>query len=182
MKCLAKAPQDRWSSMEELARALRSVPATSVGSFDGGGLGAPVTGARPVAIEHPPVPGRRGAGPAVVVAAALVATVSLTVAFLALREPAPAYTPPPASVAPASPAPPSPTATLHVETDPPGAKVKEEGDTMCEVTPCDIVYIGAPADPAYEHLLTFMKADYKLERKIVKTGASPLSVKLNKAR
>jgi hypothetical protein len=78
--------------------------------------------------------------------------------------------------------PPSPTGTLHVATDPPGAKVKEEGDTLCEATPCDIVYVGALADPAYEHLLTFLLADYKLERKIVRLGASPFSIKLTKAR
>ena len=52
---------------------------------------------------------------------------------------------------------------------------------MCETTPCDIVYVGQLADPTYEHLLTFLKADYKLERKIVKVSASPLSVKLTKA-
>jgi hypothetical protein len=84
------------------------------------------------------------------------------------------------------PAPPAPAtasmAVLHVESDPPGAKVKEEGDTVCEGTPCDIAYHGGLADPAYEHLLTFLKADYKLERDILRVSASPLSVKLSKAR
>jgi hypothetical protein len=60
-------------------------------------------------------------------------------------------------------------------------KVKEEGNTMCEATPCDIVYTGDQADPTYEHLLTFLKADYKLERKIAKVSASPLSVKMTRA-
>jgi hypothetical protein len=53
---------------------------------------------------------------------------------------------------------------------------------MCEATPCDIVYRGALADPAYEHLLMFFKAGFRLERKIVKASASPVSVKLVKAR
>jgi hypothetical protein len=61
-------------------------------------------------------------------------------------------------------------------------KVKEEGETMCDTTPCDIVYTGEQADPTYEHLLTLLKADYKLERKIVKISASPLSIKMTKAR
>ncbi len=38
------------------------------------------------------------------------------------------------------------------------------------------------ADPTYEHLLVFLKADYKLERKLVKISASPLSVKMTRAR
>jgi serine/threonine-protein kinase len=88
----------------------------------------------------------------------------------------------PQAPAPPSPPPPAPTATLHVESDPAGAKVKEEGDTMCEQTPCDIVYRGAVADPGYEHLLVFLKSGYRLERKIVKGTATPVSVKLTKAR
>jgi serine/threonine-protein kinase len=86
---------------------------------------------------------------------------------------APPPAPPPAPVA---------TATLHVDTDPPGAKVKEEGEVMCEATPCDIVYTGAQADPTFEHLLTFLKPDYKLERKIVKLSASPFGLKMTRAR
>jgi hypothetical protein len=92
---------------------------------------------------------------------------------------------PPASVAPPPPTPPpapAATALLHVDTDPPGAKIKEEGDVMCEATPCDILYTGAQADPTYEHLLVILKADYKLERKLVKISASPLSVHMTRAR
>ncbi len=59
------------------------------------------------------------------------------------------------------------TATLHVDTIPEGAKVKEEGDTLCEATPCDIAYSGEVASPNFEHLLVFMKADYKVERKVL---------------
>ena len=60
--------------------------------------------------------------------------------------------------------------------------MKEDGEVMCEATPCDIVYTGAQADPTFEHLLTFMKADYKLERKIVKLSASPYSLKMIRVR
>jgi hypothetical protein len=74
------------------------------------------------------------------------------------------------------------TATLHVESEPSGVKVKEEGDVVCEATPCDIAYTGEQADPTYEHLLTFLKSDYRLERKLVKVGASPLTVKMTRAR
>jgi hypothetical protein len=74
------------------------------------------------------------------------------------------------------------TATLHVETAPAGAKVKEEGDTLCEATPCDIAYGGEGASSTFEHLLVFMKADYKVESKLVTVAASPVRVKLTKAR
>jgi hypothetical protein len=86
--------------------------------------------------------------------------------------PAPTQPPPPV---------PKPSATLHVETDPPGAKVKEEGETMCEATPCDIVYVGEAQDSGLEHLLVLMKPDFKLERKLASVAASPLTVKLTKA-
>jgi hypothetical protein len=75
-----------------------------------------------------------------------------------------------------------PTATIHVETVPPGARVKEEGETLCESTPCDIVYTGDAAGAAVEHLLVFMKAEYKLERKLVTTSGPPVEVKLIKAK
>jgi serine/threonine-protein kinase len=82
---------------------------------------------------------------------------------------------------PAIPAP-KPRATLHVETDPPGAKVNEEGETLCAATPCDIVYVGEGADPGAEHLLAFLLPGYKLERKVAPMTGSPVSVKLTKAR
>jgi hypothetical protein len=88
---------------------------------------------------------------------------------------------PPVAAAPLPPAP-SASATLHISTDPPGAKVQEEGDTMCESTPCDIVYVGDGADSGFEHLLVFLKPDYKLERKLVSVAASPVTVKLTRAR
>jgi hypothetical protein len=56
--------------------------------------------------------------------------------------------------------------------------VREEGETKCESTPCDIVYTGPEADLAYEHLLSFVKGDLTAT-KITKVGA-PLSVKLSR--
>jgi hypothetical protein len=53
---------------------------------------------------------------------------------------------------------------------------------MCEATPCDIEYRGSRADPAYGHLLMFLKAGLRLERMIVKASASPASIKLVQAR
>jgi hypothetical protein len=125
-----------------------------------------------------------------ILAVAAVVGVALTAALLTRQDDGPAATtalpsaaplPPPPTVS-APPPKPRVTATLHVETDPPGAKVKEEGDLVCEATPCDIPYAGDQADPTYEHLLTFLKADYKLERKLVKVGASPITVKMTRAR
>ena len=52
---------------------------------------------------------------------------------------------------------------------------------MCAATPCDVVYTGAAADPATEHLLAFLLPGYRLERKVAHVTNSPLTVKLTKA-
>jgi hypothetical protein len=137
----------------------------------------------------PPVQQRRGTMTFILAVAAVVG-VALTAALLTREEPGPPAValpsatplPPPKPAVSAPPPVPKVTATLHVETEPPGAKVKEEGDVVCETTPCDIAYSGEQADPTYEHLLTFMKADYRLERKLVKVGASPITVRMSRAR
>jgi serine/threonine-protein kinase len=190
MKCLAKKPDDRFASMEELVTALKLRPGMMTTSSDSGGQPAPPLAASTGVLVQ--APAKRGAMSVVLVVAAVLG-VGLT-ALLLMREASPppvaspmAAAPPPASPLPPPPAstvaaPPKPKVTLHVETDPPGAKVKEEGDLVCEATPCDIVYTGEQADPTYEHLLTFLKSDYKLERKLVKVSASPFSVKLTRAR
>ncbi|MGH7434228.1 MAG: hypothetical protein ACRENE_00970, partial [Polyangiaceae bacterium] len=74
------------------------------------------------------------------------------------------------------------SATLHIETNPAGAKVKEEGETLCDTTPCDVVFKGAAADPKTEHLLVFLKADYKLEHKVASVATPSISVKLTHAK
>jgi serine/threonine protein kinase len=194
MKCLAKNPDERFASMEELIAALKLRPGAMSTASDSGRhtqspLLAPVlptgdSGSGP--LQHR----RRSAAPMVLVVAAIVGVAVTAALYLRQDEtvtqgappPSVAPLPPPKPSAPPPPAPPKVTATLHVETEPVGVKIKEEGDTVCEATPCDILYTGEQADPTYEHLLTFLKADYKLERKLVKVSASPLSVKLSRAR
>jgi serine/threonine-protein kinase len=194
MKCLAKTPEQRFGSMEEVVSALRAIAGNPATTSDSVRAPAPMVTGSPgllggtpaMGIEAAPASRSRswwllaGAG------AALACAGLAVVGFTPVRAPrVTAPEPPQVAIVPQAPAPlppPVSTATLHVETDPPGAKVKEEGDTMCELTPCDIVYRGAVADPGYEHLLVFLKSGYRLERKIVKGTATPVSVKLTKAR
>ena len=63
----------------------------------------------------------------------------------------------------------------------PAHGVKRRSDLVCAATPCDLVYTGDPSGPSAEHLLTFLKADYKLERKIARVGTATLHVKLTPA-
>jgi hypothetical protein len=182
MKCLAKSPDDRFASMEEVVAVLRPIQSIPPPASDSTRAAAPVVATRSVATE-PPAAARQRAWSLVAATAGAFACVGLVAALVApRRQPALAPAPPQTAIVPHPPPPPVPSALLHIETDPAGAKVKEEGDTVCESTPCDVVYRGALADPGYEHLLMFLKADYKLERKIVRASASPLSVKLSKAR
>jgi eukaryotic-like serine/threonine-protein kinase len=185
MRCLAKNPDARYASMEELIAALKARPGAQVTASDSGLISAPRLLA-PISISSPP-PSKRSTWPVVMVMA-LVVGGALTAALLT-RDKSPPSTggavgstqPAPTALPSASPLARLPV-TLHVETDPPGVKVKEDGETMCEATPCDIVYSGAQADPDAEHLLAFLKADYRVERKVVKTSASPVHVTLTRAR
>jgi tRNA A-37 threonylcarbamoyl transferase component Bud32 len=181
LRCLAKNPDERWGSMDELLAVLQD-------------RGAPPAEAAPpaahvlpdpdafhfrssIAVPEAPRGNRMGVVAAVVAA---VAVVAVAVLRLFPGQDANVST----TVAAAPPAPtvlaPKATATLHVETDPPGAKVNEEGETMCPATPCDIVYVGDGADPGADHLLAFLLPGYKLERKVTTVG-TPVSVKLTKA-
>lgn len=188
MRCLAKNPDERFASMEELIAALKLRPGGGATISDSGSNPAPLL--MPPTISYAAAPtARRNVTAWIIVL--LAVGVAGTVAFLSRdhddSQATAAVSPPSAVQAsppppPPPPPPPKPTATLHIETDPPGAKVKEDGETMCEATPCDIVYTGEQADPTNEHLLSFLKSDYKLERKIVKVSASPLTVKMTKAR
>ncbi len=190
MKCLAKNPDYRFPSMEQVVAALRAVSGAGPAATDSIRTAAPAV-ATSQAIEALSAGRRRSwwwlvaaAGGALACAGLVVAGLGPPVPGIAEPKQAAPHLAPNVTNLPLPPAPPPPipTMTLHVDTDPAGAKVKEEGDTMCEVTPCDIVYHGAVANPGYEHLLLFLKSGYKLERKIVKTTASPVSVKLTKAR
>jgi serine/threonine protein kinase len=190
MKCLAKNPDDRFASMEELIAALKLRPGGGTTTSDSGSNPSPRLIPPAISYAASPPPWRGGITAWVI--ALLAVSVAATLAFISREradsQPTAAVAPPSALPAPQpqSPPPPppapKPTATLHIETDPPGAKVKEEGETMCEATPCDIIYTGDQADPTYEHLLSFYKSDYKLERKLVKVSASPFAVKMTRAR
>ncbi len=191
MKCLAKNPADRFASMEALIHGLKLLPDAFATSSDSGALSAPRLVPPVLSVE--PVEAKRSAAPWLIVGVTAV-VIAGGVALMSRGSDAPAataifpalasapaalpVTPPPPTAAPA----PVATAALHVDTDPSGAKVKEDGEVMCEATPCDVVYTGAQADPTFEHLLTFLKADYKLERKIVKLSASPYSLKMTRVR
>ncbi len=186
MRCLAKNPDARWGSMEDLVTALircSGAPAVAPANL----AAADTSAASPARVRRAPRPRSRSrAGSLGVVALFAVVTVLVGVALFdrPLPTPAPATAAAPPTVPSAAPAAPKPAAsvTLHVESDPPGAKVKEEGDTMCAATPCDIVYAGAAADPSVEHMLAFHLPGYKLERKVTSATASAVTVKLTKAR
>ena len=191
MKCLAKNPDDRFASMEELITALKLRPGMMTTSSDSGRHTASPLLAPPNLDSGPGrTQARRRSALPFILAVGAVVGVALTAALLTRQDDSPgrvaalpaSTTPLPPPSVPPPPPPPKVTATLHVETEPPGARVKEEGDLVCEATPCDIVYSGDQADPTFEHLLTFLKADYKLERKLVKVSASPLSVRMTRAR
>jgi tRNA A-37 threonylcarbamoyl transferase component Bud32 len=184
MKCLAKKPDDRYASMDALLEALKlargAVPPEAESSR------SLISQMVPEALGQPAASAPKRGGAIPFVAGALVLLAGVALAALLTRDRsssalAPAVAAAPIAAVPLPPAP-SATATLHVATDPPGAKVKEEGETMCESTPCDIVYVGEGAGDAFEHLLVFLKPDYKLERKLVSVAASPVTVKLTRAR
>jgi serine/threonine-protein kinase len=195
MKCLAKKPEDRFASMDELLGALRLKPGTDLPRWAAGAGTVPLL-APPVLPVASMSPAERRAlrknkqrlpAAAMLSVGLIVVVFGLGVAALFHRatsssQPGAASAHEMVQAAPPPPPTPAPKATLHVETVPPGAKVKEEGETLCEATPCDIVYTGDAAEGGVEHLLVFMKADYKLERKVVTPAGPPVQVKLIKAK
>lgn len=193
MRCLAKSPDARYGTMEELAQALQGrAPSLFMGADSGQGqlpnLLAPNSqGAHAAMAPSLPEPPRRRWVGAVVGLAAVATLASIWAAHqltAAPPEPAVAAAPPPPAptVPPAPPPPPQARITIHVTSDPPGAKVNEEGETLCPSTPCDIVYVGNAASPNTEHMLAFLLPGYKLERKIAKPSGAPVVAKLTKAR
>jgi serine/threonine-protein kinase len=188
MRCLAKSPDDRWATMEDLVMALQPRSAPAAGS-DPVMARAAKSSVSVRSRGRPTPPPSRGIGRTLVVAA-LFAVLAGLVGVVLLHRPRPtpippAVSPPATAAAPplpsASAPPPKVTATLHVESEPPGAKVNEEGEMMCPATPCDIVYVGHAADPSVEHMLAFLLPGYRLERKVTTASGSPLVVKLTKA-
>ena len=192
MRCLEKDPARRFSSMEEVIAALKLQGGAGLATVDSGNHVAVSN----VHLLAPPAPQISEPPPASntpkVVAGLLIIGACAAGAWYFLRPPPPPVSvvePPPSTSTIAAPppsasviAPPVPTVTLHVVTDPPGAKVREDNLDVCASTPCDIVYKGDAADPTIEHLLVFLKSDYRVEKKLAKVSASPLTVKLSKDR
>ncbi len=193
MRCLEKDPARRFSSMEEVIAALKLQGGAGLATVDSGNHVAVSN----VHLLAPPAPQISEPPPASntpkVVAGLLVIGALAAGVYYFLRPPPPppvaVVTPPPATSTVPAPTPspivsaaPVPTVILHVITDPPGARVKEDNLVICASTPCDIIYKGEQADPTIEHLLVIQKADYEVAKKIAKTSASPLTVKLNKDR
>jgi len=180
MKCLAKNPEQRWASAAELGTALRSVE--GIESFDDF---APASSRRAVR-DTIPSARLRTRKPGLFVGLAGGVALGVALLFVIVQRvtsaPAPMATPASVALSPvATPGmAPERTAVVHVVTDPPGAKVKEEGETVCEATPCDVLYRGAAANPSAEHMLALLLPGYKLERAIA-TAASPVVVKLTKS-
>jgi serine/threonine-protein kinase len=205
LRCLEKDPAKRFASMEDLLAALKlpggaMVPAsterppptaTSSGAYatvspSGSGTHQAVN----IASVPAAPPAKRGLSPAWFVLGIAVASAA-AVLFFSRRgtEPPPApasnvvpsvTVSAPPSVSATTSAAPIPTLTLHVVTDPPGARVKEDDVQVCDETPCDIVYKGAEADASIEHLLVIVKPDYKVERKLVRVTSEPFVLKLTK--
>jgi serine/threonine-protein kinase len=207
MQCLQKDPARRFASMDDLLAALK-LPggpyvnaSTTSGSFmsvSPSNTTSRVNMNLAAAMAPPPPAARSGMNPLVYVIGATVVAIGGIFAFMQVRgggmtagasgATGATAAPPPVSVAASAsssapaplPPPPEPTATLHVESDPPGAKVREDYHILCEATPCDITYKGAQADPSVEHLITLLKPNYKVEKRLVHVGGDPLVVKMTK--
>ena len=76
----------------------------------------------------------------------------------------------------APPVQPSAPARLSIATDPPGARVSEDGVDVCGGTPCEIAYDGG--DLAKEHKLMLLRPGYRAETRTVKASDGRVSVKL----
>jgi serine/threonine protein kinase len=205
-KCLEKDPNRRYASMDELLVALKLQGQGAMSSHSGNYTAVSGSGSHAAAVvltssgSHVVVPSvppaKRGSKAAIFIGLAALAIGGGI--FVATRPSEPAggatvaasssstaptvtHSTPTASVSVPIP-PPIPTIVLHVETDPSGARVKEDGLEICASTPCDIVYKGDITDGGTEHLLEFTKAEYKVERKLVKATRYPYFLKMTRNR
>jgi eukaryotic-like serine/threonine-protein kinase len=71
-------------------------------------------------------------------------------------------------------------ARVLVTSDPPGAKVSEEGKDACAPTPCDVVFEGEAADSSRVHKILVAKNGFRPETRSVRSTDAPLHVKLAK--
>ena len=206
-KCLEKDPNRRYASMDELLVALKlqgqGAMSSNSGSYTAvsGGSGSHAAAVLTSSGSHvvvPSVPPQKNGSKTVAILIGVVALAIGGGVFVMTRpsEPTGGTTTVTSSTSSATsvveptatpsvsvlPPPPVPTIVLHVETDPSGARVKEDGLEICASTPCDIVYKGDVTDGGTEHLLEFTKAEYKVERKLVKATRYPYFLKMTRAR
>jgi eukaryotic-like serine/threonine-protein kinase len=207
MRCLEKNPDDRFGSMEEVISALRIV-APGVTAYTISGMHtAKATTSRPdmnppslatssgevSAIKSHAPPPKKGSSAGLWIGIGLVAVAAIGGVIYATRsEPTTDPLPVATTTAPAtttvvatvttSAAPAVPTAKLHIETDPPGARVIADDVEVCASTPCDVVWKGAQAAEGKDHLLEIKKAEHKPEKKMVKSSQDQINVKLSKIR
>jgi eukaryotic-like serine/threonine-protein kinase len=74
--------------------------------------------------------------------------------------------------------PPAPSsAKVRINSEPPGATVKEDGKELCAATPCDHDF---DPDPSKDHKLAFTKSGYRAEVRTVHVGDTPVTVRLSK--
>lgn len=206
LHCMEKDPASRFASMDEVIRALRAGETGAAYSTSGTHAAVPPPSAplsAPVLTlpaDTPAVAPSRGRLWLALGAVAAVALVGIVVASRSCAEApgAPTAAVPHASVAPPASLqvsltrPPPSTATavaqvevtavLRVETEPSGARVVADDSEVCEATPCEVVWRGAhAASPSTDHVIEIRKADFKVERRLVKASQGSLSLKLSKA-
>jgi serine/threonine-protein kinase len=131
------------------------------------GLGAAAIAAVAfLSLRKPPEPAASGEGsgakPVVTSTAATSASASTTAATSA---------PATSSAAAAS------DRTVHVDSEPAGASVSEDGKELCASTPCDVTF--KDEGGAKEHKLSFKKAGYKLGSVVVAATDTKASGKLD---
>jgi hypothetical protein len=141
---------------------------------------------------------RRGNRKGVIFAVASVAALGALVALSMRSGPSPAATttpsdvPPPPSAAPVVPplpvavqpvAPPpiapAPKLSVHFQTDPPGASVKENNNELCPATPCDYSFSG---DAAAEHKVVIARPGFRPETRVVHGSDAQVAVTLAAAK
>ena len=69
--------------------------------------------------------------------------------------------------------------TLSINTEPPGASVREDANELCVTTPCSVTFRGDDVEKT--HRLMIQKPGFKAEQRMAKGSEGPLSVKLAKA-
>ena len=106
--------------------------------------------------------------------ASTAVTAAPTATTTATATPAATTTP----TASAPPTTPEKVSTVHFSSDPPGANVKEDATDLCAATPCDVTFKGEAASGDRVHKVTFARAGFRPEVKMVKATDPQAHVKL----